>query len=410
MWNRVSEWALASARADARELVGVGARRPPHPVRPVPVHVRRAWTHRTACVDPVPAAVVTPAGDAGRRADAGSSEPVVDAPSRPGGGPAAGRAARSRPPRRRGGRLAAGDVVGVLLRGSQTRARLRSRRARPARLRRARGVRVDAGRPHRPGVTVAELLRAATRALLEERGAATTRRRWRTPPRWNATPWAGQVAAVQVSAHARPSRTEIGAATTTRCWAWRACSWPRRSGMVAVCVGAARASRRSGRAGRSRAPRACDSSPAACSVHGRYWRGADVGLRVFCACVVGVDFGGREGLALVSVAVCRAARHGARCVRGGAADTATSARSGILTALTCVLSLLSRHSTELRRWSSRTTSPSTLPWTSWVNPAKLACDAFYALYYYTSLAPFAARLAACVAGALALLAVAGAVC
>ena len=129
----------------------------------------------------------------------------------------------------------------------------------------------------------------------------------------------------------------------------------------------------------------------------------------FLRLVVGVDFGGREGLALVAVAVCAllATALGA-CVGALPLSAGISARSGILTALTCVLSLFAglygSSAMELADNLARA-----LPWTSWVNPTKLVCDTFYALYYYTSLAPFAARLAACVAGALALLAVAGAI-
>lgn len=130
---------------------------------------------------------------------------------------------------------------------------------------------------------------------------------------------------------------------------------------------------------------------------------------VFLRLVVGVDFGGREGLALVAVAVCAllATALGA-CVGALPTPAGISARSGILTALTCVLSLFAGlYGTAAMELADNLAH--TLPWTSWVNPAKLVCDTFYALYYYTSLAPFAARLAACVAGALALLAVAGAI-
>ncbi|HIY51724.1 MAG TPA: ABC transporter permease [Candidatus Olsenella avicola] len=129
----------------------------------------------------------------------------------------------------------------------------------------------------------------------------------------------------------------------------------------------------------------------------------------FLRLVAGVDFGGREGLAIVAVAVCAllATALGA-CVGALPLSAGISARSGILTALTCVLSLFAGlYGTAAMELADNLAH--TLPWTSWVNPTKLVCDTFYALYYYTSLAPFAARLAACVAGALALLAVAGAI-
>lgn len=129
----------------------------------------------------------------------------------------------------------------------------------------------------------------------------------------------------------------------------------------------------------------------------------------FLRLVVGVDFGGREGLALVSVAVCAllATALGA-CVGALPIPAGISARSGILTALTCVLSLFAGlYGTAAMELADNLARA--LPWTSWVNPTKLVCDTFYALYYYTSLAPFAARVAACVVGAFALLAVAGAI-
>ena len=129
----------------------------------------------------------------------------------------------------------------------------------------------------------------------------------------------------------------------------------------------------------------------------------------FLRLVAGVDFGGREGLALVAVAVCAllATALGA-CVGALPLSAGISARSGILTALTCVLSLFAGlYGTTAMELADNLAH--TLPWTSWVNPTKLVCDTFYALYYYTSLAPFAARFAACVAAALALLAVAGAI-
>lgn len=129
----------------------------------------------------------------------------------------------------------------------------------------------------------------------------------------------------------------------------------------------------------------------------------------FLRLVAGVDFGGRDGLALVAVAVCAllATALGA-CVGALPLSAGISARSGILTALTCVLSLFAGlYGTAAMELADNLAHM--LPWTSWVNPTKLVCDTFYALYYYTSLAPFAARLAACVAGALALLAGAGAI-
>lgn len=124
---------------------------------------------------------------------------------------------------------------------------------------------------------------------------------------------------------------------------------------------------------------------------------------LFLRLVVGVDFAGREGLCLAGVAVSSllstaiGALVGALPLRAG-----IDARAGILTAASCVLSLFAglygTAAMELSDWLARTA-----PWTAWANPARLVCDVFYALYYYTSLAPFAARLAACALVAAALL-------
>lgn len=111
----------------------------------------------------------------------------------------------------------------------------------------------------------------------------------------------------------------------------------------------------------------------------------------------GIDFQGREGLCLLGVAAgsCLASGLGALIaslpLRGG-----VSTGSGILTGLTCVLSvfagLYGKPVMELADSIARA-----VPLSTWVNPVRLVCDLFYSLYYYESLAPFATRLLACLA-------------
>lgn len=122
--------------------------------------------------------------------------------------------------------------------------------------------------------------------------------------------------------------------------------------------------------------------------------------------VVGVDFAGREGLCLLGVAAASLLATATGALVGslpGRADK--DARTGVLTALTCLLSLFAglygTFAMDLADWLARE-----LPWTAWANPARLVCDLFYALYYYDSLVPFALRALACVGISLALLAAA----
>ena len=113
--------------------------------------------------------------------------------------------------------------------------------------------------------------------------------------------------------------------------------------------------------------------------------------------VVGIDFQGREALCILGVAVGAwlatgiGAIVGSLPLQGGA-----RAGSGILTGLTCGLAIFAglygQPTMELADAIARA-----VPLSTWVNPAKLICDLFYSLYYYESLAPYLARLAACAA-------------
>lgn len=124
---------------------------------------------------------------------------------------------------------------------------------------------------------------------------------------------------------------------------------------------------------------------------------------VYQRVVVGVDFAGREGLCLLGVAAASLLATAIGALVGslpGRADK--DARTGLLTALACLLSLFAglygTFAMDLADWLARE-----LPWTAWANPARLVCDLFYALYYYDSLVPFALRVAACAGLAAALL-------
>lgn len=77
--------------------------------------------------------------------------------------------------------------------------------------------------------------------------------------------------------------------------------------------------------------------------------------------------------------------------------------SGILTGLTCVLSIFAGLYGEPTMKLADSIARA-VPISAWINPTKLVCDLFYSLYFYESLVPFAARLLACVAWGVALFA------
>ncbi|WP_085829898.1 ABC transporter permease [Collinsella vaginalis] len=114
-------------------------------------------------------------------------------------------------------------------------------------------------------------------------------------------------------------------------------------------------------------------------------------------CVAGdVDFSGRIGVCLVSIAVCSlfssclGACIGALPVKGGA-----DARSGLLTVATCLLALFAGvYGTPAMILSDTITQA--FPAASWINPVSLMRDVFYSIYYYDSLSPFFLRLSVCI--------------
>ena len=127
---------------------------------------------------------------------------------------------------------------------------------------------------------------------------------------------------------------------------------------------------------------------------------------VYLVVVVGIDFAGREPLCLAGLAAGAAlatgigALVGALPLKGG-----PGAGSGLLTALTCLLSIFAGlYGSPAMALADEVAR--VFPVSTWINPCKLVCDTFYSLYYYESLAPFAARLAACLVWGLVFLAVA----
>lgn len=121
-----------------------------------------------------------------------------------------------------------------------------------------------------------------------------------------------------------------------------------------------------------------------------------------------IDFSGREGLCLVGIAAASLLSCGIGALVGALPGRMGSdSRRGILTALTCLLSLFAGLYGEPTMELADTIAQA-LPAATWLNPVCLIRDLFYTVYYYDTLIPFALRLAACMGIAAALLTVSAA--
>lgn len=121
-----------------------------------------------------------------------------------------------------------------------------------------------------------------------------------------------------------------------------------------------------------------------------------------------IDFSGREGLCLVGIAAASLLSCGIGALMGALPGRMGSdSRRGILTALTCLLSLFAGLYGEPTMELADTIAQA-LPAATWLNPVCLIRDLFYTVYYYDTLIPFALRLAACMGIAAALLTVSAA--
>lgn len=121
-----------------------------------------------------------------------------------------------------------------------------------------------------------------------------------------------------------------------------------------------------------------------------------------------IDFSGREGLCLVGIAAASLLSCGIGVLVGALPGRMGSdSRRGILTALTCLLSLFAGLYGEPTMELADTIAQA-LPAATWLNPVCLIRDLFYTVYYYDTLVPFSLRLAACMGIAAALLTVSAA--
>lgn len=116
----------------------------------------------------------------------------------------------------------------------------------------------------------------------------------------------------------------------------------------------------------------------------------------FIRLVIGVDFGGREGLCLVALGVTALFATALGTLVGAVPKMSLGAKAGILTGITCLLSLFAglygEPCMQLADQIARD-----FPLSAMLNPAKLVTDLFYSLYYYDSLVPFAGKAALLIA-------------
>lgn len=118
-----------------------------------------------------------------------------------------------------------------------------------------------------------------------------------------------------------------------------------------------------------------------------------------------IDFAGREPLCLIGIAVASLLSCGLGALVGSIPGRMGSdSRRGLLTAVTCLLSLFAglygQPTMELADSVAKA-----FPAVTWINPVCLVRDLFYSVYYYDALAPFALRIAAGTAMAAVFLAI-----
>lgn len=111
---------------------------------------------------------------------------------------------------------------------------------------------------------------------------------------------------------------------------------------------------------------------------------------LFIRFVVGVDFAGREGMCVIAIAVAALFATSLGTLLGSLPKIGFGVKTGLLTGLTCLLSLFAglygEPCMDLADQIAREA-----PVLAAVNPAKVVTDAFYSLYYYDSLVPFAEK-------------------
>ncbi len=108
---------------------------------------------------------------------------------------------------------------------------------------------------------------------------------------------------------------------------------------------------------------------------------------VYIRFVLGVDFGGRDAACVLGLAVAALMTTSLGALIGAVPAIPYSAKGGVLTALTCLLSLFAGlYGTPALRLADQVSHDA--PWAATINPAKQVTDLFYSLYVYTDMEPF----------------------
>lgn len=108
--------------------------------------------------------------------------------------------------------------------------------------------------------------------------------------------------------------------------------------------------------------------------------------------VLGIDFGGREIECVVGLAVAALMATAFGALVGALPRIPFSAKGGILTGITCLLSLFAGlYGTPSLQLADKVAN--NIPWLAAANPVKQVTDLFYSLYVYTDLAPYLEGLA-----------------
>lgn len=111
---------------------------------------------------------------------------------------------------------------------------------------------------------------------------------------------------------------------------------------------------------------------------------------LFIRFVVGVDFAGREGACILALAVAALFATSFGTLLGSLPKIGFGVKSGILTGVTCLLSLFAGlYGEPCMQLADQIAREA--PVLAAINPAKVVTDAFYSLYYYDSLTPFAEK-------------------
>ena len=108
---------------------------------------------------------------------------------------------------------------------------------------------------------------------------------------------------------------------------------------------------------------------------------------VYIRFVLGVEFGGREGACVLGLAVAALMTTSLGALIGAIPAIPFSAKGGVLTGITCLLSLFAGlYGTPALHLADQVALNA--PWAAAINPAKQVTDLFYSLYVYTDLEPF----------------------